>query len=205
MAPDFAGGLRVPKIGHGHSRAQKSAPQDGWAIALVWGAGDVCLPDSEWGEALRGASRYISNSHGHSRTQILMPKGRGAKRPQGHQDWLALALVRGECEVCPPNSEWAEALQGASGCIFKSHGHSCTQKYCPAGRGAKKTLGPQDGWAIALVGGTGEIIPQDSDWGEAFRGALGSILRVMSTAAAKKNCPKVGLPKVPRGPVTGGL
>ncbi|KAK9189360.1 hypothetical protein WN943_017956 [Citrus x changshan-huyou] len=27
MAPDFAGGLRVPKIGHGHSRAQKSAPE----------------------------------------------------------------------------------------------------------------------------------------------------------------------------------
>ena len=27
MAPDFAGGLRVPKIGHGHSGAQKSAPE----------------------------------------------------------------------------------------------------------------------------------------------------------------------------------
>ena len=27
MAPDLAGGLRVPKIGHGHSRAQKTAPE----------------------------------------------------------------------------------------------------------------------------------------------------------------------------------
>ncbi|PAM39560.1 hypothetical protein CEJ61_19805, partial [Acinetobacter baumannii] len=70
MGRDFASGLRVPKIGRGHVRAQKRAPEgrgsqnppaekwpkNGWDIALVGGWGELRPPGSEWGETLRAAS-----------------------------------------------------------------------------------------------------------------------------------------------------
>ena len=67
MGRDFAS---VPKIGRGHVRAQKRAPEgrgsqnppaekwtkNGWDIALVGGCGQLRPPDSEWAETLRAAS-----------------------------------------------------------------------------------------------------------------------------------------------------
>ena len=70
MGRDFAYGIHVPKIGRGHVRAQKRAPEcraaqnppaekwtkNGWDIALVGGWGELRPPGSEWGETLRAAS-----------------------------------------------------------------------------------------------------------------------------------------------------
>ena len=39
--------------------ASGKRPRNGWPLALVGGVGEVCLPDSEWDEALRGTSGHI--------------------------------------------------------------------------------------------------------------------------------------------------
>ena len=69
MGRDIASGLRVLAGCTRQSRAQKRAPEvpcpttpsgkcpnEGWAIALVWGWVQLRPPDSEWAETLRAAS-----------------------------------------------------------------------------------------------------------------------------------------------------
>ncbi|KAK9229899.1 hypothetical protein WN944_022865 [Citrus x changshan-huyou] len=58
---------------------------------------------------------------------------------------------------------------------------------------------PKIGWAIALVGGAGEVRPPDSEWGETLRGASMCPQGVAGTAAPKNKRPKVGVPKAPNG------
>ena len=58
---------------------------------------------------------------------------------------------------------------------------------------------PKNGWAIALVGGAGEVRPPNSEWGEPFLGPSVFSRGVLGTAAPKNNRPKVGVPKPPGG------
>ena len=44
-------------------------PQEGWVIALAGAAGEVRLPNTKWGEALRGALWCNSKSGVHSPAQ----------------------------------------------------------------------------------------------------------------------------------------
>ena len=58
-------------------------------------------------------------THGELVAQLrpkIMPKVVVPKSPKGPRDGWAISLVGGASEVRPPDSEWGEALQGASVC-----------------------------------------------------------------------------------------
>ena len=82
-------------------------------------------------------------------------------------------MVGGAGEVRPQDSEWGETLRGASGCPREVAGTAAPKNKRPkvvvpkppSGKMAKKR------WAIALVGGVGEVRPRDSEWHQTWRAA----------------------------------
>ena len=72
----------------------------------------------------------------------------------------------------------------------------------PKGPSGKR---PPNGWALALVGGAGEIRPPDSKWGETMLGTLACPLGVAGTATPKNNAQRSGYQNGHRGPETGRL
>ncbi|PAM16789.1 hypothetical protein CEJ67_19650, partial [Acinetobacter baumannii] len=60
--------------------------------------------------------------------------------------------------------------------------------------------GQNEGWAIALVGGWGELRPPDSEWGETLRAASVCPRDAPGTAAPKNERPKVVVPIPPPAP-----
>ena len=77
----------------------------------------------------------------------------------------------------------------------------CPKTYAPTtpsqNRPAEK--GQNEGWAIALVGGWGEVGPPDSEWGQALRAASECPRDAPGTAAPKNELPKAPVPKPPTG------
>ena len=61
--------------------------------------------------------------------------------------------------------------------------------------------GPNEGCAIALVGGWGEVGPPDSEWAQTLRAASFCSRDAPGTAAAKNERPKAPVPKPPSGKV----
>ncbi|PAM08004.1 hypothetical protein CEJ70_19650, partial [Acinetobacter baumannii] len=56
-----------------------------------------------------------------------------------------------------------------------------------------------EGWAIALVGGWGQLRPPDSEWGETLRAASVCPRDAPGKAAPKNERPKAPVPKPPSG------
>ena len=85
------------------------------------GAGKVCPPDSDWGDALRGPSVCPWGVPG-----TAVPKNKhlkvGVPEPPSRmkaKKWVGYSLAEGRLflgEVLPPNSEWGKALRGPSVC-----------------------------------------------------------------------------------------
>ena len=59
--------------------------------------------------------------------------------------------------------------------------------------------GPNEGCAIALVGGWGEVGPPDSEWGQTLRAASVCPRDAPGTAAPKNKRPKAPVLKPPSG------
>ena len=57
--------------------------------------------------------------------------------------------------------------------------------------------GQNGGWAIALVGGWGEVGPPDSEWGQTLRAASVCLRDTPGTAAPTNDRPKSNFPKPP--------
>ena len=97
MARDYDSGLRVPAGCPRHSRAQKRTPEgprpttphaentqnEGWAIALVGGWGQLCPLDSEWAEILRAASVCPRDVLGKAAPKNERPKAPVPQPPSG--------------------------------------------------------------------------------------------------------------------------
>ena len=112
---------------------------NGWAIALVGGAGEVRPPDSEWGEALRAASVCPRDVPGTAAPKNQRPEGRGPKTPQRKigQKTVGYSLGGGRGRSSSAGLGMAPDLAGGLRVPKIGHGHSRAQKSAPEGRGPK--------------------------------------------------------------------
>ena len=126
-------------------------------VALVGCAGEVRPRGSEWGMALRGASKHPQGVECRVPPKNS-PEGPGAKMPQGPRDGWAIALVQGARTkfICQTRNG-ARLCEGPQG----THGESRpqpSQKIATEGPSAERPQGPRDGWAKALPGARGRFI-----------------------------------------------
>ena len=225
MAPDLAGGLRVPKIGHGRSRAQKTAPEGRGPKTPQWkngqkpvgyslGGGRGRSSSAGLGMApdLAGGLRVPKIGHGHSRAQKTAPEVRGPKTPQrkNGQKTVGYSLGGVRWRSSSAGLGMAPDLAGGLRVPKIGHGHSRAQKAAPEVRGPKtpqrkngqKTVG------YSLGGGRG----RSSSVGLGMAPDLAGGLRVPKIghghSRAQKTTPEVRGPKTPQrknGQKTGGL
>ena len=73
-------------------------------------------------------------------------------------------------------------------------------KIAPKGPGAKMTMRPRDGSTIAMVGGAGEVGPQNAEWGKALRGLLGTPGELGFDPPPKNSARRSGCQKAPGAP-----
>ena len=152
------------------SRPVEKGQNGKWAIAFLEGWGEVGPPDSEWGQTLRAASVCPRDAPASAAPKNDLPKAPVPKPPaeNGPNEGCAIALVGGCGEVGPPDSEWGQTLREASVCPRDAPGTAAPQNGRPKAPVPKRPAekGPNEGCAIALVGGWGEVGPPDSEWGQ---------------------------------------
>ena len=66
-----------------HNPPAENAQNEGWAIALVWGWGQLRPPDSEWGETLRATSVCPRDVLGKAAPKNDRRKAPGPQPPRG--------------------------------------------------------------------------------------------------------------------------
>ena len=104
-------------------------------------------------------------------------------------------------ELVPPDSEWGKTLRAASVCPRDAPGTAAPKIDRPKAHDPKPPaeIGPNEGCAIALVGGWGEVGPPDSEWGQTLRAASVCPRDTPGTSAPKNECPNYPVPKPPSG------
>ena len=170
---------------------------------MVGGWREVGPPDSEWDQTLRAAPVCPWDAPGTAAHKNDLPKALVPKPPSGKEPkrGCAIAFVRGWGEVGPPDSEWGQTLRAAVVCPRDAPVTSAPKNERPKAPVPKPPAEnlTNGGWAIALVGGWGEVGPPDSEWGQTLRAASLCPRDTPGTAAPKNECPKAPVPKLPSG------
>ena len=133
----------------------------------------------------------------HPKTSARSPPSQNRPAEKVQNGGCAIALVGGWGQLRPPDSELGETLRAASVCQKYGAGTAA-----PKNKSTKAPV-PQppaknaqiEGWAIALVGGWGQLRPPYSEWAETLRAASVCPRDVPGTAAAKNECPKSTIPQ----------
>ena len=159
-----------------HNPPAENAQNEGWAIALVGGWGPLRPPDSEWGETLRAASVCPRDVPGtaapkNDRPKAPVPQPLTQKMPKMRGGYsLGGGLRPTSTAALGMGRDFVSGLRVPAGCSR----HSRAKKRAPE---VHRPTAPQrknaqnEGWAIALVGGWGQLCPPDSEWGETLRKA----------------------------------
>ena len=148
----------------------------GCAIALVGGWGEVGPPHSEWGQTLRSASvcprdAPVTAAPKNERRKSPGPQPPSVKCPKrgvGHS--LGGGLGPTSSAGLGMGRDFASGLRVPAGCPGQKP-HPKTTARRPPSHNPPAENAQNEGWAIALVGGWGQLRPQDSEWGETLRAA----------------------------------
>ena len=152
------------------NRPAEKGQNEGWAIALVGGLGEVGPPDSEWGQTLRAAYVCPQDAPGAAATknEHLRSTSQNCPAENGQKEGWAIALVGGGAKLVRRTRNGAKLYERPSFARGKPRAQPRQKTSAPTtpsqNRPAEK--GQNGGCAIALVGGWGEVGPPDSEWGQ---------------------------------------
>ena len=144
------------------NRPAEKGQNEGWAIALVGGWGEVGPPDWEWAKlcdrppCARGMPRV------QPRPKTSTPTTPSQNRPveKGQNGGCAIALVGGCGEGCPPDSKWGQTLLAAFVCPRDAPGAAAPKNERPKAPVPKPPIGkgPKRGVCYSLGWGGAKLV-----------------------------------------------
>ena len=182
------------------NRPAEKGENEGCAIALVGGWGEVGPPDSEWGQIFTSGLLVPAGCPRHSRAQKRSPEvplPKTAQRKRAKTRGGAIALVGGWGEVGPPDSDWAQTLRAASVCPRDALGTAAPKNKRPNYPVPKlpSGKGPKRGVCYSLGGGVGLSWSAGHGMGPNFASGLRVPAGCPGHSRAQKRAPEGHRPK----------